>query len=463
MTFSQFLLILRARWKTVFFTLLLVVAATSVVSLVIPKQYTASTAVVVDVKSPDPVAGLVLPGLIAPGYMATQEDIINSDRVARRVVRMLRLDESPAVKEQWQQATEGRGSIDGWLAELLQKKLDVKPSRESNVININFSGAEPKFTAAVTNAFAQAYVEVNLELKVAPARQYASWFEDQVKVARGRLEKAQDALSSYTQKAGIVASDERLDFENAKLNELSTQLTVIQAQTTDSSSKRKSTANPDTMPEVIQNPLISGLKSDIARLEAKLQDNNVNLGRNHPQTQRAEMELASMKQKLDQEIKRITSSIGTAFSVGKEKEKEIRDAMVGQKAKVLDLNRQRDELLVLKRDVDTAQRDFEQFSVRSGQTRLESLSTQTNISILNQAFEPVEPSRPKVLLNILVAVFLGTLLGVALALMRELSNRRVRSAEDLAELIGLPMLAAIPHADKLPRGGFFSGRKTRPA
>ena len=83
MTFHQFLLILRARRKIVIATLLFTVTATLVVSLLLPKQYTASTAVLIDVKSPDPVAGMVIPGLASPAYMATQVDIINSNRVAQ--------------------------------------------------------------------------------------------------------------------------------------------------------------------------------------------------------------------------------------------------------------------------------------------------------------------------------------------------------------------------------------------
>ena len=109
----------------------------------------------IDVKSPDPIAGIVLPGMISPGYMATQVDIISSDRVAQRVVKLLRMDESPLIKQQWADETEGKGTLIVWLANLLQKKLDVKPSRESNVINIDFSGADPAFAAAVANAFAQ--------------------------------------------------------------------------------------------------------------------------------------------------------------------------------------------------------------------------------------------------------------------------------------------------------------------
>lgn len=461
MTFQQFLLILKARFWTIFVTLVMVVAATVGISLLIPKEFTASTAVVVDVKSPDPVAGMVLPGLITPGYMATQVDIINSDRVSQRVVRMLRLDENPTIKTQWQEATEGKGSVNTWLAELLQKKLDVKPSRESNVINIGFKGADPKFAAAVANAFAQAYIDVNLELKVEPAKQYATWFEGQAKQARAQLEKGQQALTEYSQRTGIVASDERLDYENNKLNELSAQLSMVQTQTAESASKQKSTAKADTLADVMQNPLINQLKADIARLDAKLQESNVNLGKNHPQTQRTEQELASLRAKLESETKQISTSIGTTLSVSKQKEKELRDAIAAQKIKVLELNKQRDEINVLKRDYETAQRNFDQVSLRSAQTKLESTSVQTNIAILNAATEPLEPSRPRMLLNVLVAVFLGILLGVGLALVRELANRRVRSGEDLAELIGLPLLAIIPKAE-LP-GGLFSGRKARTA
>ncbi|MEO6824261.1 MAG: chain length determinant protein EpsF [Nitrosospira sp.] len=457
MTFRQFLFILRARAKVVLYTLLVVVVVTLVINLLLPKEYLASTAVVVDVKSPDPLAGMVLPGLVAPGYMATQVDIINSDHVAQRVVKLLRMDESPVVREQWMEATEGKGQLTIWLAELLKKKLYVRPSRESNVINIEFSGIDPDFAAAVANAFAQAYIDINLELKVEPARQYSSWFEEQTKVLRDKLEEAQQALSAYQQKTGIVAADERLDHEVAKLNDLSTQLTIVQGQTSDSSSKRKSAGN-ETLAEVMQNPLINSLKSDIARLEAKLQESNVNLGRNHPQTKRAQSELASLKNKLASETRQVHNSIGTSYQVGKQKEKELIEAMDAQKKRVLELNRQRDQISVLKRDVEAAQRNFEGVSQRSALTRLESLSVQTNIATLNPASVPTEHSRPRILLNMLISVFLGILLGVGIALMLELVNRRVRSVEDLVEAIELPVLATIssagspPTLRRLPRG-----------
>ena len=297
MTLQQFLLILRARYKIALLTLMLTVSVTLVVSLLLPKQYTAGAAVVLDVKSPDQFSGLVLQGMIAPSYMATQVDIINSDRVAKAAVKLLHMDESEFIKSEWLESTEGQGELVDWLATLLQKKLDVKPSRDSNVININFTGSDPAFTAAVANAFAQAYMNVNLELRTAPARQYAAFFDDQTTTARNKLDTAQKEMTDYQQVNRITTTDDRLDFETAKLNETSSQLTGIQAQTTESQSKRKSD-NADTLSEVMLSPLVNGLKVDIARLDAKLKDSNVNLGKNHPQTLRSEAELSELKAQL---------------------------------------------------------------------------------------------------------------------------------------------------------------------
>ena len=160
----------------------------------------------------------------------------------------------------------------------------------------------------------------------------------------------------------------------------------------------------------MQSPLVNSLKADIARLEAKLQESSVNLGKNHPQTQRALSELASLRKRLASEIRQVSESISTSYDVGKQKEEELREAMELQKKRVLELNGQRDQISVLQRDVEAAQRAFEGVSQRSTQTRLESLAAQTNIAILNAASVPTEASRPKILINLLVAAFIGTLL-----------------------------------------------------
>jgi polysaccharide biosynthesis transport protein len=442
MTVQQLLLILRARYKVILFALLTTVAATLAISTWLPKQYTATAAVVIDLKSPDMVSGLILQGMLAPAYLTTQVDIINSDRVAKVAAKLLRMQENAVANLTALETAPDKASQPDLLTRRLQKGLDAKPSRESNLININYTGADPDFAAAAANAFAQAYINVNLDLRVAPARQYATFFDEQVRSARARLEKTQLALTKYQQKNGIISADEGLDYETAKLNETSSLLTGVQGQTTDSQSKRQN-AKADTVAEVMQSTLINSLKTDISRLESKLTESNVNLGKNHPQTLRSEAELATLKAQMEAETQKITSSIETTYQVSKQREQQLQSALASQKARVLLLNRQRDELNVLRRDLESAQSAFELVSQKASQTNIESQTNQTNIALLNPASAPTDPSRPRVLFNALVSVFLGLLLGMGGALVLELLNRRVRSSHDLVEALSLPVLGTI--------------------
>jgi len=455
MSLQQFFLILRARWAAILLTFVLVVGAGVALSLLYPKQYRATATVLVDAKSPDPILGALLPGQMAPGYMATQIDIIKSERVARRVVQTLKIDQNPSAKQEWQEQTDGRGSIEAFYADLLQRKLDVIPSRDSNVIDVVYRSEEPQFAAAIANAFAQAYIDTSVELRADPARQYAGWFDARTKGLREQLESAQSRLSAYQREQGIVNADERLDVENARLQELSSQLVAMQALRAESQSRQAQVGNTDTLPEVLQSALVQNLKAEVARQEAKLKDLSSQYGPNHPQVLRAVAEGQTLRSKLDAEIKRVAGGIGTNARVNLQREAEIRAALEAQKKRVLELKKQRDELAVLQREVENAQKAFDMTAQRLMQTSLESQTQQTNIVVLNPAVEPVDPYFPRLPLNVVVSIFLGGLLGVGLALVLELMNRRIRSADDIVEAIGLPVIGYLDSADARP------GRRSR--
>jgi len=444
MTLTQFLLVLRARIGTVILMTLLLASLAAAVSLLLPKQFTAETSVVIDARGGEPLQASVTPGLLVPGYMATQVDIINSDRVARRVVELTRLDQSAAARAQWQDDTQGRGELRVWLANLLQRKLEVRPARDSSVVTIAFTGADPQFAALVANGFAEAYIETNLELKVEPAKQYAKWFDERTGSLRSDLEAAQRRLSEYQQKHGIVAADERLDVESAKLSELSSQLLTVQAQRVDSRSRQAQTGSAEILPEVMQNGLIQSLKADLARQEGKRQQLAARLGGNHPELARVRAEIASLRERIADEVARVAGSLGTTSRVNDQRESEIRAALEAQKAKVLQLKAHRDEIAVLQRDVENAQRSYDLVTQRLAQTSLESENQQGNVVVLTPAMPPVDPSRPRPVLNVAVATVLGLLLGVCVALLRELMDQRVRGATDLATELELPVLGVIP-------------------
>jgi uncharacterized protein involved in exopolysaccharide biosynthesis len=139
----------------------------------------------------------------------------------------------------------------------------------------------------------------------------------------------------------------------------------------------------------------------------------------------------------------VSKSVGGNAQVLRQREEQLREALAAQKTRVLELNRTRDELGVMLKDLDSAQRAFDAASGRFSQTRIEAQAEQSDIAVLNPAVAPAEPSGPRVLLNTLVAILLGTVLGVGLALLLELLRRPVRAAGDVQELLGIPVLGTI--------------------
>lgn len=460
MNFTQFMLILKARAWVVLLALVMTVITTVVVSLILPKSYTATATLVVDAKAKDPVTGIMLPAQMLPGYVATQVDILGSQNVALRVVQGLKLADNPQVRADFMAATQGRGSIQHWLADLLLRKLEVEPSRESSVIRVNFSGTDPQFAAVVANAFAQAYIQTNLDLKVEPARQTTAWYETKIASLRTNLEAAQAKLSQYQREHGLVASDERLDVETARLAELSSQLVAAQSATYDSLSRQKQSG--ESLPDVMNSPVVAGLRADLARAESKLSELAEKLGTNHPQYQSASAEVESLRAKLNNEIGTATKGVSATARAAMQREGDLRSSLAAQRAKVLQLKKQRDDLTVLLRDVENAQRAYDTALQRYTQTSLEAENTQTDIAILNPAVPPIEPSSPKLVLNTILAVFLGGLLGIGLAFLMEMIDRRVRSGEDVAAMLGIPVLGELGR-NHTTRRGLLAVTRFKPA
>jgi chain length determinant protein EpsF len=432
-------MILKARYKIALITLLIITLGTIAASLLLPKRYTSSTAVVVDMRTVDPIMGNIDSPMTA-AYLPTQVDIINSTRTAQKAVKALGLSNNAAVHDKWLQTANGEGVFEIWLVELMQKGLDVKPSRDSNVITITYTSSDPNFSAAVANAFAQAYMDTNIELKVEPARQNATWFQSQGKTLRDNLELAQKELSNYQQRKGIVITDERLDSETEKLSDLNTQLTIIESTSADTRSKMSSSSNAENLPEVMLSPLINNLKGEINRLESKLREASINLGNNHPQYKSMESELSSLKQQLEKETSHIGRSYATTEDVSRDKAANVRSLIAAQKRKLFELKHERDEANVLLSDVTSAQKAYDAVSQRFTQTNLEGQSSQTNVSILSPAYPSVRPSSPRLKLYTLIAIAIGSLIGIGIALMSEMMDRRVRVADDIEQSLGIPVL-----------------------
>lgn len=407
--------------------------------MLLPKEYTATTTLIIDSKSKDPFTGQLMPSQMFPGYMATQVDVIQSKQVAQRIVREMKLVDSPGTHEQFMQATQGKGDITLWLSDLLLKKLDVEPSRESSIISIAFTGTDPRFAAAIANAFAKSYIETSIDLRLAPAKQTADWFDQQITQLRANLDQAQQKLTAYQREKGIVESEERLDVETRRMGDLAGQTVAAQSLAYDATSRVR---DGKELPEVNNSPVVQNLKVQVAQGEGKLADLAKRVGVNHPDYKRLLAEVSSYRTQLATELSTATRGVGATAGAARQRVSELSAAFEKQKARVLALKKQREEATLLARDVENAQRIYDSALQRYGQTRMEAQSTQTDIAVLNPAVAPTDPSRPKVFLNVVLSFILGSMLGVVTGLLIEMLDRRVRSGQDFA-MLEIPVLAEV--------------------
>jgi len=204
--------------------------------------------------------------------------------------------------------------------------------------------------------------------------------------------------------------------------------------------------------EVLNNPVIGGLKADMSRQEAKLKELTARYGNAHPQVQELIANINEMRARIEAETARVTSSVSIDNTVNLSREAQIRMALEAQRERLLKLKAQRDEAAVLVRDVENAQRSYDALVTRFDQTSLESQSTQTNVSVLKQATPPAKPSSPKVLLNIIASVFLGGLLAAGVVVGRELMRPMLRNEDDVIELLHSHLLGVMPLATDAKRG-----------
>lgn len=441
MNIRQFLLILRLRWPLVLALALVAGIASAVISIRMPKVYTTQTSLLLDVKA-DPLVATFMPAIASPAFLATQSHIIKSDRVAASVIKRLGLTKNPDAVARWRKATDGKLPLETFYANMLQRGLVVEPAPGTNVLNITFTAADSRFAAVVANAYAQAYIDFSVDLRVEPAKQYATWFDQRAKDLRSDLEKARARLLASQRENGVAAPGDGMDEEISKLNVLTSQLANAMAESTEMSVRSRNSGR-ETSPDVQQSLAVQGLKTNLAQLEASFADAAARFGPSHPQYQQLQQQVNTARQQLANEIRRVSGTSAATTQVTAQKVNELRALVDAQKERVLSLRNGRDDVDVLLRDVEMTQKAYDAVAQRRAQLSLESQSDQAGARILSTAIEPLAPSKPRIPINILVGTLGGLAAGAALACLLELMDRRIRSVGDLRVLEGIPVLVTL--------------------
>ncbi|MCF7990374.1 MAG: hypothetical protein K9M02_08015 [Thiohalocapsa sp.] len=452
-TFSGFLTSLwDRRWAIVLITAVSVAVAAAL-SFNEPTVYTARATVLIDFQGPlnsseDPTSQLAA-GL-QDDYLTTQLGIIASRRVADRVVENLDLDAAP----EWQKAFEASpagGDIKNWIGGRLLSELSVTPGKNSRLVEVAYRSADPEQAAQLANAFAAAYEQIKLEMNTQPVQREAQGFERLLAELRQNVVDAQNQLTAYEREHDIIVTDDRLDLEAARLQELlsrrvdaESEYRALEARLQRLEEVRDGGGSLEGLPEVLTNDAVRDVKRELNAKESEFAQIRQDLGRNHPQYQSTLREVEALRARLAGEINAIVGSIENQLDQARTRAEAYLETEKDHEAKIMSMKQARDQLSVLIEEQRSAQSNYDQGLARYNQFRTRGRLTQTNVQVLNPALVPAQGSGTSKSRTLLLAALLGLLLGIAYAVIRELLDRRIRTQADAESMTGGNFLGTLP-------------------
>ncbi|WP_262408412.1 GumC family protein [Sphingomonas sp. JC676] len=410
-------------------------------------------------------------------FYQTQYGLLRSRALAERVANKLRLVDDPKFFERFKYTREsmafrlvngrypaaGRDERQRIAGEILLKNLSVDPMRFSRLVSIGFNSPDATLSAQVANAWAENFIQTNLERKVQATAYGRNLLERQLVLQKQKLDESQRQLVSYasqeqiinlpaqsggagtTAERSIVADD--LATLNAALAQATTERIQAEAQYRQAGRAGEST-------EALRNIAINNLRQKRAELAADYQRLMVQFEPEYPAAKVLKSQIDQLDRSITREEGRVTGSQLAEYREAQEREKALQAKVDQLKVSFLDTRRRSIQYNIFQQEVDTNRALYDGLLQRFKEIGVAGGVGINNISVVDAADVPQKPSSPRLLINLAVALFAGLGLGALLAFALEQMDEAFADPGEVERRLGLPLLGSVPKvgSDKTPRG-----------
>ncbi|RAI03053.1 hypothetical protein DLJ53_00495 [Acuticoccus sediminis] len=427
----------------------------------LPNVYTAAGLVEIDPGRDDILAQRQTnSGYIPPETVTeTEVQVIQSSTVLERVAQELE-SRQPGTAA----ATSGATAADGGAAQAemvseLQKHLRVQPTGRSYVVEVSFSGRDPRFAADVVNAVMRQYLQLDIDAQRDQANETIAQVSERLDELRTNLDERERAVEEFratnriTESAGTTMLSEQI----AQMNEELIRAQSALAQARAASDLRGAAA--EAIPEVVASPLIQELRGQEAIQERTVSELSAMYRPTHPRLIQAEEALQAIRGTIASETRKIVESLGTTANVQTERVATLEGQIEAMRDR---LNEQREAEIALRRlerEVDAAQRVYEVLLNRYREVQGTAGLERPDGRIVAAAVAPTAPSGPKRILVVAGGGILSGAVAFALVLGIALVDQRLRTRSDVTRTVGIAPLATVPPVPSTSR--LFSGFRVR--
>jgi uncharacterized protein involved in exopolysaccharide biosynthesis len=411
-----------------------------VVSLVVPPIWQGQSRVLLNLVKADPVTNELAAGSSGSStgaYVGTQMSLITDYSVTGKVVDELGWLSDPNLIQQYHDSGD-RKDFRAWAADIIARNTKVKPLKDSTILEISYTANNPTAAKAVADALRGAYMQTSLAINTEDAARTAKWYEGELEKLKTKLDSAVEAQAQYERANGLEMANDKTDIESARLQSLAAQ-----------------GAPPMIPPEMANSVKQSAM--ELASVDAQITSASKTLGPNNPTM----IELEKKKSELESLNRKDESAAHAAISATSAAAAEMTREIQAQKSKVLAKSDQIAHLQTLQQDVDLRRNEYETAAAKFAVYRAQADQTNANALTPLPTPAPSQPLFPNWLLEIPGSIVLGLLVGVLGSMLLELLNRKVRSVEELDDVLEAPVVGVVgaPRAASSDR----RTRRTRPS
>ncbi|WP_298701651.1 polysaccharide biosynthesis tyrosine autokinase [uncultured Brevundimonas sp.] len=401
-------------------------------------------------------------------FFQTQYGLLRSRSLAERVIESLGLANSDAaLKAIGIEPPEARGTAAAQAArrraaalKAVQKNLSVSPVRGSRLVAVGYDNPDAGVAARIANGFAENFIQANLDRKFESSSYARTFLEERIAQTKDRLESAERQLVAYAANQQIINISEPgtgVDNIGSTQSLTSNNLVAMNDALAEARAARVAaeerwrsarTSPLMTLSEVLQNPTIQRLSEQRAVLDATYQQKLSVYQPDYPEMVQLKAQIEETEGQIETLANDIRSSIQSQYEIAASQERSLQAQVTGLTGDVLSLRDRSIQYNILQRELDTTRTLYEGLLQRYKEVGVTGGVTANNISIVDLATPPLEPSKPSMLLNMALAALLGLGLGVLAALVLEALDETLATPDDVEKKLGISLLGVVPLLEK---------------
>lgn len=336
----------------------------------------------------------------------------------------------------------------------VMRRLSVRTDPRSYLVTVIYSSPDPALSARVANAVAEEYLQQRMQTNIDTANRTIDWLATQIRETTAALWEAEADIAAFRKQTGVLEPG-RLDADAENVQQQ--QLRALTSQLTAASLARLNeerrlarvqellkTGHLPSAVDLQGSPLISALIDREATARRELGELLSRFGSRHPNVRQAQAGIADLRSRIDAEVKRAVSVIGSDLAAARQMEEELKErldllqrAMIAGKANETELRNRQAKTQAIRDRLATLTRSSEQALAARD---LKSMAASLVIPAEAEQF----PSSPKPLIVIALALVGGFGTGVTAATLAERRDQGLRTSEDIRGEFDTRCLGMVP-------------------